>query len=137
MKEQEISKKLGFHGASVTFRIRWCKSALILHAVELTSSSLTCKILVLISSSGVWDEWEKFCTMGNGIWTVEEPVLFGSMFLFLNSQVHSPCHITAFTGLYIIAGCLGKPQCAEDRLSEALIGLALVERYFIRKQIDG
>ena len=38
-------------------------------------------------------------------------------------------YITAFTGLYIIAGCLGKPQCAADRLSEALIGLALVERY--------
>jgi hypothetical protein len=46
-------------------------------------------------------------------------------------------HIIAITGLYIIAGCLGKPQCAADRLSEALIGLALVERYFIRKQIDG
>jgi hypothetical protein len=34
-------------------------------------------------------------------------------------------HIAAFTGLYIIVGCLREPQFA---VCEALIGLALVER---------
>ena len=37
-------------------------------------------------------------------------------------------HIAAFTGLYIIVGYLGKPQCAVCGLGEALVGLALVER---------
>lgn len=37
-------------------------------------------------------------------------------------------HIAAFTGLYIIVGYLGKPQCAACGLGEALVGLALVER---------
>ena len=50
---------------------------------------------------------------GNGIRMVGDLVAFGSM-LFV-SELPGPLamHIAAFTGLYTIVGCLGKPQFAQ------------------------
>jgi len=65
---------------------------------------------------------------GNGIWMVGELVAF--WFDVFVSKLPGPLamHIAAFTGLYIIVGYLGKPQCAVCGLGEALVGLDLVER---------
>jgi hypothetical protein len=116
--------------------IRWCKSALILQAVELTSSSLTCKILVLISSSGVWDEREKFLYNGNGIWMAGELVAF--WFKVFVTKLPGPLamHIAAFTGLYHCRFPGGTAMCSLW-IGRSFGRTRFGGKRFARQQIDG
>jgi hypothetical protein len=63
VKEHGISRRLGFHGASVVFRTFVGVKALLFCKWRVDEFVPNMQNLVLISPSGVWDEREKFCTM--------------------------------------------------------------------------